>query len=103
MDSTGRVIEKATGRVWVTPGEPPIGGDTAFYLVSTTPPGAGIYTEDIAGTRVLVGTTTSGPVNVTVYLTGTPVKRIVANLTGYRNASTRSRSTRRKARPSGST
>ena len=85
-DATGRVIGKATGSVWVTPGEPPIGGDKAFFLVSTTPPGAGVYTEDIAGTRVRVGTTTSGPVNVTIYLTGTPVKRIIANLSGYRDA-----------------
>ncbi len=86
MDATGRVVGKATGSVRVTTELPPIGGDRAFYLVSTTPPGAGIYTEDISGTRVLVGTTAGGPVNVTIYLTGTPVKRIIANLTGYRDA-----------------
>jgi hypothetical protein len=68
------------------PNPPPIGGDTGYFLVSTTPPGAGIYLEDISGTRTLQGTTSAGPLNVTVYLTGTPIRKVVATLPGYRDA-----------------
>jgi|GEM_PF-1035951 len=61
----------------------PVGGDTGFFLVSTTPSGAEIFLEDISGTRYAVGNTTAGPLNVSIALTGTPMKKIVANLTGY--------------------
>ena len=64
--------------------EPPVvGGDTGFFLVSTTPSGAEISLEDLSGTRYAVGNTTAGPLNVSIALTGTPMKKIVANLTGY--------------------
>ncbi len=68
-----------------TPG--PIGGDTGYFLVSTVPAGAEIYLEDISGTRYLEGNTTAGPLNVSIYLTATSVRAIVANLSGYREAS----------------
>ena len=68
-------------------GEPPVvGGDTGFFLVSTTPSGAEIFLEDISGTRFSAGNTIAGPLNVSVALTGTPMKTIVANLTGYADA-----------------
>ncbi len=68
------------------PEAPPIGGDTGFFLVNTTPSGAEISLEDISGTRYAVGNTTAGPLNVSVALTGTPMKTIVANLSGYADA-----------------
>ena len=71
-----------------TPGYPvgPIGGDTGYFLVSTTPSGAEVYLEDTSGTRTLQGTTSAGPLNVTVYLTGTPIRKVVATLPGYHDA-----------------
>ena len=71
-----------------TPGYPAeaIGGDTGYFLISTTPSGAEIYLEDLSGTRTLQGTTSAGPLNVTVYLTGTPIRKVVATLPGYRDA-----------------
>jgi hypothetical protein len=73
-----------------TPGYPPelpepVGGDRGFFLVSTTPAGAEIYLEDISGTRYLQGNTSAGPLNVTVYLTATPIRAVVAILPGYRD------------------
>ena len=62
---------------------PPVGGDTGYFLVSTVPAGAQIFLRDIGGTLYPAGNTTAGPLNVTVYLTGTPMKAIVANLSGY--------------------
>ncbi|HOV67665.1 MAG TPA: carbohydrate-binding protein, partial [Methanoregulaceae archaeon] len=67
-----------------TPG--PIGGDTGYFLVSTVPAGAEISLVDISGTRYPQGNTSAGPLNVTVYLTGTPIRQIVATLPGYRDA-----------------
>ncbi len=73
-----------------TPGypveQPPVGGDKGYFLVSTVPASADIYLVDISGTRYLQGTTSAGPLNVTIMLTATPVKQIVANLSGYREA-----------------
>jgi hypothetical protein len=73
-----------------TPGSPvdlpPIGGDTGYFLVSTAPAGAAISLVDISGTQYPVGDTASGPLYVTVHLTATPIRSIVANLSGYRDA-----------------
>ncbi len=68
------------------PNAPPVGGDRGYFLVSTSPLGASIYLEDLSGTRTLQGTTGPGPLNVTVYLTGTPVRKIVATLPGHHDA-----------------
>ena len=68
------------------PEAPPVGGDIGYFLVSTTPSGAEIYLEDISATRYHVGNTTAGPLNVSIYLTATPMKTIVANLSGYEDA-----------------
>jgi hypothetical protein len=65
---------------------PPVGGDTGFFLVSTAPAGADVYLVDLSGTRYLQGNTSAGPLNVTVHLTATPMRSIVANLSGYRDA-----------------
>ena len=65
---------------------PPVGGDTGYFLVSTTPAGADVYLVDISGTRYLQGNTSAGPLNVTIHLTATPMRSIVANLSGYRDA-----------------
>ena len=67
-----------------TPG--PIGGDKGFFLVSTVPAGAEVFLEDISGTRYLKGNTSAGPLNVTVMLTATPIRAVVATLPGYRDA-----------------
>ncbi len=82
--SLGEILEGTPGYPPET--SPPIGGDTGYFLVSTTPAGAAIYLEDISGTRYLEGNTTSGPLNVTIMLTATPMRSIVANLSGYRDA-----------------
>ena len=50
------------------------------------PAGASISLVDISGTRYPQGTTGAGPLNVTIMLTATPMKQIVANLSGYREA-----------------
>ncbi len=65
---------------------PPIGGSKAYYLVSTTPAGAQVFLRYISGDFALTGNTSAGPLNVTVFLTGTPVTGIMANLTGYADA-----------------
>ena len=65
---------------------PPIGGSTGYFLVSTTPAGAHVFLRDIGGDLSLAGNTSAGPLNVTVYLTGTPLTAIVANLSGYADA-----------------
>ncbi len=70
----------------VTVSAPPVGGSTGYFLVSTAPAGAAVFLRDIGGDLSLAGNTSSGPLNVTVYLTGTPVTAIVANLTGYADA-----------------
>ena len=82
--SLGEILEGAAGYPVEAPG--PIGGDTGYFLVSTVPPGASIYLEEISGTRTLQGTTSAGPLNVTVHLTATPIRAIVATLPGYRDA-----------------
>ncbi len=64
----------------------PIGGDKGYFLVSTVPTGAEVFLEDISGTRYLKGTTSNGPLNVTVMLTATPIRAIIANLSGHRDA-----------------
>jgi PKD repeat protein len=66
--------------------QPPVGGDRGYFLVSTDPPGVDVYLEDISSTRYLKGNTTDGPLNVPVMLTATPMRRIVANLSGDRDA-----------------
>ncbi len=68
------------------PNVTPIGGDTGYFLVSTVPSGAAISLVDISGTAYPVGTTSAGPLNVTIHLTATPMRAIVANLSGYRDA-----------------
>ncbi len=68
------------------PNAPPVGGDRGYFLVSTVPAGAAISLVDLSGTAYPQGTTSAGPLNVTVYLTGTPMRSIVANLSGYRDA-----------------
>jgi len=68
------------------PEAPPIGGDVGYFLVSTTPGAAEVYLEDISGTRYHTGNTGAGPLNVTVYLTATPMAKLIANLTGYSDA-----------------
>ncbi len=68
------------------PNVPPVGGDTGYFLVSTTPAGADVYLVDISGTRYLQGNTSAGLLNVTIHLTATPMRSIVANLSGYRDA-----------------
>jgi PKD repeat protein len=66
---------------------PPIeGGDRGYFLVSTNPANATISLEDISGTRYVKGTTADGPLNVTICLTCTPVRKLIANKTGYRDA-----------------
>ncbi|MEN6342660.1 MAG: carbohydrate-binding protein [Methanospirillum sp.] len=65
---------------------PPIGGSKGYFLVSTVPAGAAISLVDISGTWYPVGNTTAGPLNVTIYLTATPMRAIVANLSGYNDA-----------------
>ncbi len=81
--SLGEILEGTPGY----PVElPPVGGDTGYFLVSTVPAGADVYLVDISGTRYLRGNTSAGPLNVTIYLTATPMKQIVANLSGYRDA-----------------
>ena len=82
--SLGEILEGTPGYPPESPG--PVGGDVGYFLVSTMPAGADIYLEDISGTRTLQGNTSAGPLNVTVHLTATPVRAIVANLTGYRDA-----------------
>ncbi len=72
---------------YITVTQPPItGADRAYYLVSTVPAGAEIYQERIGGTRYHQGNTSAGPLNVTLCLTCTPVRRIVATLPGYLEA-----------------
>ena len=68
------------------PVAPPVGGDVGYFLVSTTPAGAEVYLEDISTTRYHVGNTTAGPLNVSIYLTATPMRKIIANLSGYEDA-----------------
>ena len=82
--SLGEILEGTPAYPPESPG--PVGGDTGYFLVSTTPAGASIYLEDISGTRTLQGTTSAGPLNVTVHLTATPVRAVVATLPGYRDA-----------------
>ena len=65
---------------------PPVGGDRGYFLVSTVPSGAAISLVDISGTSYPQGNTSAGPLNVTIYLTATPMKQIVADLSGYRDA-----------------
>jgi len=59
-----------------------IGGDRGYYLISTTPSGAEIYVDG-----VLRGNTTSGPLNLTHFTTGTPIQTIEARKAGYVTAS----------------
>jgi hypothetical protein len=82
--SLGEILEGTPGYPPESPG--PIGGDTGYFLVSTVPAGADVYLVDISGTRYLQGNTTKGPLNVTIMLTATPMKQIVANLSGHREA-----------------
>ncbi len=65
---------------------PPVGGDHGYFLVSTNPANATIYLEEISGTRYVKGTTADGPLNVTICLTCTPVRQLVATKPGYRDA-----------------
>ncbi|HOT95115.1 MAG TPA: NosD domain-containing protein [Methanoregulaceae archaeon] len=67
-----------------TPG--PIGGDKGYFLVSTVPAGAQVFLVDLSGTRYPVGNTSAGALNVTVYLTATPIRAVVATLPGYKDA-----------------
>ena len=67
-----------------TPG--PIGGDKGYFLVSTVPAGAQVSLVDLSGTRYPVGNTSAGALNVTVYLTATPIRAVVAALPGYNDA-----------------
>jgi PKD repeat protein len=78
--------EAKPGYVSVMPAGPPPGGSRGYFLVSTEPAGAEIFLEDISGTRYPRGNTTAGPLNVSIYLTATPMRKIVANLTGYGDA-----------------
>ena len=72
---------------YITVTAPPItGADRGYFLVSTVPAGAEIYLEGLGGTRYHQGNTSAGPLNVTLCLTCTPVRKIVANLSGYRDA-----------------
>ncbi len=72
---------------YITVTAPPItGADRGYFLVSTVPAGAEIYLEGLGGTRYHQGNTSAGPLNVTLCLTCTPMRRIVANLSGYRDA-----------------
>lgn len=81
--SLGEILEGTPGY----PVEmPPVGGDRGYFLVSTVPAGADIYLVDISGTRYLQGNTGAGPLNVTIVLTATPMKQIVATLPGYGDA-----------------
>ncbi|MEN6342993.1 MAG: carbohydrate-binding protein, partial [Methanospirillum sp.] len=82
--SLGEILEGTLGYPPEGPG--PIGGSTGYFLVSTVPAGAAISLVDISGTAYPVGNTTAGPLNVTIYLTATPMRSIVANLSGYRDA-----------------
>ncbi len=82
--SLGEILEGTPG--YPTESPEPVGGDVGYFLVSTAPAGANVYLEDISGTRTLKGTTGAGPLNVTVYLTGTPVRAVVATLPGYCDA-----------------
>ncbi len=82
--SLGEILEGTPGYPVET--GPVVGGDKGYFLVSTAPAGAAIYLEDISGTRYLEGNTSAGPLNVTIMLTATPMKQIVANLSGYRDA-----------------
>ncbi|WP_440950735.1 carbohydrate-binding protein [Methanosphaerula subterraneus] len=82
--SLGEIIEGTPG---YPPEEPPIvGGDVGYFLVSTAPAGASIYLEDLSSTRYPVGTTTDGPLNVTIHLTATPMRKVIATLSGYHDA-----------------
>ena len=83
---TGQSTDRHTETVSVFEEPPAVGGDTGYFLVSTQPAGAAIYLEGLEGTRYLQGTTSGGPVNVTIYLTGSPMKKIIANLSGYHDA-----------------
>jgi PKD repeat protein len=76
----------STARTVTVHDPPPVGGSTAYYLVSTVPAGAEVYLRFLGGTLEPAGNTSAGPLNVTLYLTGTPVTAIVANLTGYADA-----------------
>jgi hypothetical protein len=67
-------------------GDSPEGGDRGFFLVSTVPSGAEISLVDISGTTYPQGNTGLRPLNVTLYLTATPMRSIVASLAGYRDA-----------------
>ncbi|MEN6517586.1 MAG: carbohydrate-binding protein [Methanospirillum sp.] len=80
------VAKIATVELVGLPEEPSVGGDIGYFLVSTVPSGAEIYLEDIGQTRYHVGNTSAGPLNASIYLTATPVRKIIANLTGYRDA-----------------
>ena len=65
---------------------PITGADRGYFLVSTVPAGAEIYLEGLGGTRYHQGNTSAGPLNVTICLTCTPVRKLVANLSGYADA-----------------
>ncbi|HIH02396.1 MAG TPA: DUF4430 domain-containing protein, partial [Methanoregulaceae archaeon] len=80
------VAKVATVELVGLPEEPSVGGDIGYFLISTTPSGAEIYLEDIGQTRYHVGNTTAGPLNVSIYLTATPMRKIIANLSGYEDA-----------------
>jgi PKD repeat protein len=84
--SNGQVTDSETRTITVEERGTPLGSGRGYFLVLTDPAGASIYIEGISGERTLIGNTTSGPLNVTICLTCTPVRRIIANLTGYDDA-----------------
>ncbi|MEN6342514.1 MAG: PKD domain-containing protein, partial [Methanospirillum sp.] len=60
--------------------------DKGYFLVSTVPAGAEINFRSSKGDLHYKGTTSAGPLNVTVLLPGQPQTQIVATLAGYRAA-----------------
>ena len=82
--SLGEILEGTPGYPPASPG--PIGGDIGYFLVSTAPAGAEVALVDISGTRYPKGNTSAGPLNISVYLTATPIRQVVVTLPGYRDA-----------------
>lgn len=85
-DVGGSDSETKPGYVTVLQDTPPVGGNKAYFLVSTAPAGAEVYLEARDGTRHLKGDTSAGPLNMTLYLTAIPMRRVVAVLPGYLEA-----------------
>ena len=67
-------------------GPRPIGGDTGTSWSRPRPRAPRSTSRTSRGRGYPIGNTTAGPLNVTILLTATPMKQIVANLSGYEDA-----------------